>query len=157
MNRVYLAGPMSGPSGGPDWNQRQFKEAGTFLTSLGLRVFNPSNQVNEQNTSGVGTADDYKTYLAADLQEIAKSDFVAVLPRWYTSRGATLEVTFATLCAVPVRQLYVSSMVVQNGVELAMTWELGPVMSLTLSLLGERMGSLGWYGLHVNALHTPGE
>ncbi|MGG4196123.1 DUF4406 domain-containing protein [Paenibacillus jamilae] len=87
MNRkpvVYISGPMTGL---PEFNHPAFHRAASQLRELGYHVLNPADVVVVQQ--------DWVTYMRADIKLLMDADMVAVLPGWWKSRGARLEVRLA--------------------------------------------------------------
>lgn len=144
QERVYLAGPMSGHE---DFNQKAFADANDFLTDLGYFVFDPSGQINADNKTGMGSSEDYRNYLPIDFQEVARADFVAVLPEWEWSRGATMELLFATLAGVPIRPLKPDAEEPNNN---RAVWHLLDPLGFDLTLIGEHMNNMGFYGVAIH-------
>lgn len=98
--KLYLAGPMSGL---PDWNFPVFNELASKLRDLGHVVFNPAENVREDNHKGRAY------YMKKDIHAIIGStvyskptDAVAVLRNWESSRGTRLEVEIALQLDIPV-------------------------------------------------------
>ena len=94
--RVYLAGPMTGL---PDFNYPAFNAAAAELRAMGFDVANPA----ENPTPAEPT---WPNYLRVALTQMLTCKGVVVLPNWYSSKGARLEVGVARTLEMPVRLLY---------------------------------------------------
>ena len=79
-------------SGKPKYNKDAFDAAESHWVDRGHEVFNPSSQGYDAPPS-----EHYKTYLPQDIRDVLDCDAVVVLPGWYRSRGAMLEVIIAKL------------------------------------------------------------
>lgn len=90
MNRIYLAGPMSGL---PDYNYPAFMAESDRLHRLGFHVENPATNPEQEDWAG---------YLRVALTQLLTCEAVAVLPGWETSRGACLEVYVAKAIGMPI-------------------------------------------------------
>lgn len=101
MNRCYLAGPMRGI---PEFNFPAFYAAAAVLRERGYEVWSPAeNDVHEDGFDPTkDVAQPMRHYMKRDLPAVLNADFVAVLPGWENSQGATLEVTVARACGLPV-------------------------------------------------------
>lgn len=99
--RCYLAGPMRGY---PQFNFPAFFAAAKSLRERGYEVWSPAE--NDVHQDGFDPAKDaaqpMRHYMKRDLPAVLDADFVAVLPGWEHSQGATLEVTVARTCGIPV-------------------------------------------------------
>lgn len=95
MNRIYIAGPMSGL---PEFNYPAFNEAALRLRTLGYHVENPAENPVPPCKSWAG-------YMRLAIAKLATCDCVALLPGWETSKGASVEQRLAhdlALRVVPV-------------------------------------------------------
>jgi nucleoside 2-deoxyribosyltransferase len=90
MNRIYLAGPMTGL---PDFNYPAFNAEAARLRALGYHVENPSENPDQPS---------WAHYMRQALAQLVTCDTIAVLPGWRDSRGARLEVTVANALGMPV-------------------------------------------------------
>lgn len=104
--KIYLSGPMTGI---PDHNRPAFEVAAGKLRAAGYEVFNPGEH-------DLGEAS-WEDYLRRDLRVVLDVDGVALLPGWFSSRGARLEVHVARALSVPVEHV---------GAWLALRSPLGP-------------------------------
>ena len=95
MTRLYIAGPMTGL---PDFNYPAFFEAETALLVAGYDIENPARNKPE------GTAA-WLAYMRLSLVQIARSDGIASLPGWESSRGASVEINMACEIGIPVYRL----------------------------------------------------
>lgn len=101
IGTVYLSGPMTGY---PRWNFDAFEAGAVALRSLGLTVLSPHEKDLDAgfdpNSDGEGF--DLRAALAWDVEAVAKSDAVVVLPGWEDSPGCAIEVTVAEALGKPV-------------------------------------------------------
>jgi len=81
MNRIYLAGPMTGLH---EFNFPAFHAAAAALRATGHDVVNPAEINKDPNA-------DWAACLRADIAQLVTCDAIALLPGWINSRGATLE------------------------------------------------------------------
>jgi len=93
--RVYVAGPMTGL---PEFNYPAFRSAAAQLRELGFDVEDPSTNTNP-------TPDDYHGWLRAGLEQLIRSDGVALLDGWEASGGARLEVNVGATLGLRVAPL----------------------------------------------------
>ena len=90
--KIYLSGPMTGI---PDWNYPAFHAAANQLRHAGHVVFSPA-----ENFEG-DTKRDRAEYMRKDIEAVLWAEAVAVLPGWYASKGAALEVAIARELGLP--------------------------------------------------------
>ncbi|AIZ01766.1 hypothetical protein ArV1_079 [Arthrobacter phage vB_ArtM-ArV1] len=76
---LYVAGPMTGL---PAYNRPKFNEVTDELRRFGYHVLNPARQP-------LGL--EYNDYMRRGINDVHKSDGVALLPGWEQSNGARLE------------------------------------------------------------------
>ncbi len=86
MNRIYLAGPMTGL---PESNFPAFRDAAGRLRDAGWEVINPAENF------GGRTDLPRSSYLRADLSLLLQCGAMALLPGWEDSQGAKLEYAIA--------------------------------------------------------------
>lgn len=102
--RLYLSGKMTGL---PDHGFTELNRAAADLRERGYEVFNPA-EVSEHFPSQAEAMNKRPVYMFRDIIEICgksfdqRTDAVAVLPNWYQSRGARLEVEIALQLDIPV-------------------------------------------------------
>ena len=90
---IYLSGPMTGYE---DFNYPAFRKASSYLRTLGLEIFDPSECFNgDQSLSK-------ETYMREDIRAILSARIVVTLDGWEKSSGAQLEVEVAKAIGVPV-------------------------------------------------------
>jgi hypothetical protein len=93
-------------TGYPRWNYDAFEAATAQLRAAGYEVvspteiddafgFDPDAPVEEF------TEDDYVAALERDLEAIATCDGIALLPKWFESRGARAEFQYAEALGLP--------------------------------------------------------
>lgn len=90
--RIYLSGPMTGL---PECNFPAFLRAADRLRRRGLEVFNPADY-------GADPDQTWEDCLRRDIPDMLACEAVAVLPGWEESRGASLEVSIASILGIPV-------------------------------------------------------
>lgn len=95
MNRIYLAGPMSGI---PDLNFPLFNSEAARLRALGYTVINPAEingGVAELAAVSMMTPEQHAAHWATcmrrDIPELVSCEAIALLPGWEASRGACLQ------------------------------------------------------------------
>jgi hypothetical protein len=82
---VYVSGPMTGIA---DYNYPAFNAAAAALRAQGYKVFNPADH-------GVVEGAEWADYLRADLAQLAQCETIHLLPGWWHSKGAQLELYVA--------------------------------------------------------------
>ena len=81
MNRIYIAGPMTGL---PEFNYPAFAEEAKRLRALGYHVENPAD-------NPVPACQSWAGYMRMAVAQLATCDGVALLAGWESSRGACVE------------------------------------------------------------------
>jgi len=81
--KVYIAGPMTGHE---DMNRAAFYKAADALEAAGYEVVNPAALDDAS-----GPLATWEAYLKRDIPYLLTCDGVALLPGWWTSKGARLE------------------------------------------------------------------
>jgi len=114
MNKLYIAGPMSGI---PQFNFPVFHEAARTLRSLGIEVISPAEEDEKHgiatlamqskdgklDANGKIAGQTWGDVLARDVKIVADEvTGVALLSGWERSKGAKLEVTVALLAGKEV-------------------------------------------------------
>ncbi len=109
--KLYLAGPMSHH---PQFNFPLFDEAAHWLRSIGFEVVSPA-ELDDADVRAAALASpdgdpnggpSWGEFLARDVKIVGDDvDGVAVMPEWWTSRGARLEAYVAWLSDKPVYRL----------------------------------------------------
>lgn len=100
-SKVYIAGPMRGLVND---NRDHFFAVASCLRDLGYTVFNPAEHDIENNIpAGVTDGKQLKAQILWDLERIAESDLVVLLPNWINSTGVRLELEMARFIGVPVK------------------------------------------------------
>lgn len=94
----YLSGPMSGL---PQWNFPAFERAAVALRAEGIDVLS-AHEIQHNEPLGVVGSLPWTTYLREDLAELLSCDALIILPNWFTSRGARLELYVALALDMPV-------------------------------------------------------
>jgi len=85
MNRIYIAGPMSGL---PELNFPAFNEEAARLRAIGFDVVNPAELTTDQSTP-------WCVAMRTAIGGMMTCDTVALLPKWEQSKGAAIEVKLA--------------------------------------------------------------
>ena len=93
MTRVYIAGPMSGL---PEFNYPAFHAAAEALAKRGFVELSPT-----QNDTTLS----WDFYLRRSIRMVTEADAVCLLPGWYQSKGARLEVSLAEALGLDIRPL----------------------------------------------------
>lgn len=91
MNRIYIAGPMSGL---PDLNYPAFNAMAAKLRGQGHHVENPA-----ENTA----SDSWEGYMRMAIAQLITCDTLMVLPGWQKSRGACIEIRLANDLGIDVK------------------------------------------------------
>ena len=108
LTRIYIAGPMRGV---PEFNFPSFREARTRLREAGWTVHCPAERDEVDGFDATGltgredlTALDFNLAEAfeACIEDILRSEAVALLPGWAASDGARTEAKIALLTGRPV-------------------------------------------------------
>lgn len=81
MNRIYIAGPMSGM---PDLNYPEFNRAAKGLRELGYHVENPAENTPPPCKSWEG-------YMRLAVAQLVTCDEIHMLRGWKHSKGARIE------------------------------------------------------------------
>lgn len=81
MNKLYLAGPMSGLL---DNNYPAFNAEAARLRALGYIVCSPAENITPPCGSWEG-------YMRLAIAQLVTCDTIALLPDWISSRGAVIE------------------------------------------------------------------
>lgn len=89
---LYLSGPMTGY---PDCNYPAFNQMAARLREHGFTVHNPA-EVGDKGSQ-------YVDLLKKDIRLILESEGVAVMEKWWESKGARLEVNVAAHLDLPIR------------------------------------------------------
>jgi hypothetical protein len=79
MRRVYISGPMTGV---PLFNVPAFNLAAAHLRGFGFHVENPAESPH---------CDSWQGYMRLALVQIARCDWLYMLPGWSGSKGALIE------------------------------------------------------------------
>jgi len=98
--RVYLSGPMTGR---PAFGFPAFFEAEEFLKDQGWKVVNPARlDVELGFVPSLDEAMPHEFYMKRDLPLLIGCDAIALLPEWWTSKGAHQELNVAMMCGLDV-------------------------------------------------------
>jgi Domain of unknown function (DUF4406)/Domain of unknown function (DUF6378) len=98
--KAYIAGPMSNQ---PSFNFPAFFEAEHRLREMGWEVVNPAQMDYDLGFDpDTDEPQSHEAYMKRDLPELAKCDAIALLPEWWTSKGAKNELAVAQMCGLRV-------------------------------------------------------
>ena len=97
--RVYLSGPMTGR---PAFGFPAFFEAEEFLKDQGWKVVNPARLDTDLGLASLDEAMPHEGYMKRDLPLLIRCDAIALLPEWWTSKGAKQELSVALMCGLDV-------------------------------------------------------
>ena len=92
--KLYIAGPMTGYE---DLNYPAFNAAQRILEAAGFEVLNPVD-----NDPGTGDLE-WIDFMRMSLVQISQCDGIALLPGWFKSRGAWLEVQLVNGLGLPIK------------------------------------------------------
>ena len=106
MTTIYLAGPMTGI---PNLNFPLFNSEAARLRALGYVVINPA-EINGgadelvacSNMTAEELAAHWRKCMRRDIPAMLDCDAIALLPNWFKSKGAKLEVHIATMFDMPI-------------------------------------------------------
>lgn len=96
MSTLYVAGPMTGL---PEFNYPAFEQAAGDLILAGYEVLSPHTIDATEGT--VPGEQSWDWYMRRALAMMLRCDGVALLPRWYDSRGAKIEYDLAYELKMP--------------------------------------------------------
>lgn len=99
----YLAGPMSGY---PDFNYPFFDSIATSLRNSGHTILSPSGLDNGVPPESYNRTQSYKYYIYQSLMLLKEADAIILLPDWYYSKGARIELDIAIATEMPVYNLW---------------------------------------------------
>lgn len=98
MTTIYIAGPMTGQ---PSFNYPAFFAAAAAWEALGWQVHNPA--VHDAIDADQMDPDEARAkFMRQDIEWVMDSDAIAVLPGWWNSKGARVEVAIANVLLLPV-------------------------------------------------------
>lgn len=93
-NKVYIAGPITGVAG----YKRHFERAEAVLRSKGFEPVSPI-------AAGLVDGADYRYYINRGMRLLEECEFICMLPGSNKSKGAMLELHYASLVGLPVMQI----------------------------------------------------
>lgn len=107
---IYISGPMRGL---PEFNFPSFDHVERVLTDWGHTVLSPARRDREDGFDPTGLQGspeelaearfDFNRALRDDLKLIARADMIVMLPGWFASEGARMELTIAHWVGLEVR------------------------------------------------------
>jgi len=95
MNRIYICGPMTGL---PEFNYPAFNSAAEVLRGMGAAVENPAENPEPECKSWSG-------YMRLSLAQLVKCNVLVVLPGWFWSRGARVEIFVAFILGLKIQHI----------------------------------------------------
>ena len=95
--KLYIAGPMTGVE---EENRPEFNRVASTLRQQGHEVVNPA----ELDSLGDGIP--WDECMRRDIPHLLACEAVCVLPGWFQSRGAKLEVFIASMLSMPLYRLH---------------------------------------------------
>lgn len=100
-HKIYLAGPMRGYE---HMNFPMFDRARDIWLAAGWDVISPADLDREHGFTedNPPEADDFRGIFARDFHEICFSDAIGLLPKWFNSRGAVVELQVSRLMRLHV-------------------------------------------------------
>lgn len=106
MTKVYIAGPVSYM---PNLNKAEFENMQEKLTAAGFKVVNPLELCDPSW--------EWQTCMKVCIRELMLCDAVIMLPKWESSKGASIEHELAKRVGLSV--VYdVESLIVERNMEL---------------------------------------
>ena len=93
--KIYISGPITGV---PDLNKPAFIAAEQALRAAGFEVINPMS-------NGLPDSAEWHEHMRADIKMLMDCTGVAMLDRWWLSRGARLENNIARCLGMRVEPL----------------------------------------------------
>lgn len=94
--RCYISGPVTGIH---NFNREEFAAAQNLLTSLGIKVFNPSHI--EGPLDPLKDEALWQYYMHFCIRNLPECDSVFMLPGWENSKGAKEEHRLARVLGIP--------------------------------------------------------
>lgn len=91
VRTVYISGPMTGLD---QFNFPAFFAAEEGLLEQGFSVINPARLGGASNARSL--------CMRIDIEHLVRCDAIYMLKNWQKSEGASLELSIATHCAIPV-------------------------------------------------------
>ncbi|MCG8292272.1 DUF4406 domain-containing protein [Pseudomonas entomophila] len=85
MKRIYISGPMSGL---PELNYPAFNAVAELLRAEGFEVENPAENPEPECRTWAG-------YMRLALVQLSRCEALLLLPGWFDSKGARLELYIA--------------------------------------------------------------
>jgi hypothetical protein len=87
--RIYIAGRITGNE---ERYREEFAAAAALLTAQGHEAVNPAENPPQPS---------WRAYMVVSIKQLLDCDGIAVLPRWWRSRGARLEFLIAWALGMP--------------------------------------------------------
>ena len=90
--KIYISGPITGMK---NLNRESFTKAEELFSGIcGVHTVNPFNiQSNDKSWCG---------YMKADIAELIQCDYIAMLPGWWHSKGAVVEILLAKILGIKI-------------------------------------------------------
>jgi len=93
MTRTYISGAMTGL---PEMNYPEFNRVAAMLRARGMTVENPAENPLQET---------WAEYMRVAIRQLLTCDSVVLLPSWFESRGAQLEVRIASALGMTIYPL----------------------------------------------------
>lgn len=99
----YISGPMTGY---PEFNYPFFRLIKGGLEAAGFEVLSPSDVDGGVPPEGYSPEASYKWYLYQSLELLREAEAIIMLPGWWQSKGARIELDIAMAAGMPAYNLW---------------------------------------------------
>lgn len=95
--KIYISGPITAKNHEQEvMNRSMFYEVAERIEHMGMEPVNPCESDDQvKNKTWIN-------YMRKDIPLLLECDEVWVIPNWYRSKGANLEILIATLLEIPI-------------------------------------------------------